>query len=54
LNKFYHFIGSFWKGTKAQFAGLRKDQRMETITLEQALLLFKMPRVVGEFEGKEM
>jgi DNA topoisomerase-1 len=27
---------------------------METITLEQALLLFKMPRVVGEFEGKEM
>jgi DNA topoisomerase I len=42
------------KGTKAQFAGLRKDQRMETISLEDALLLFKMPRVVGEFEGKEM
>lgn len=42
------------KGTKAQFAGLRKDQRMETITLEDALLLFKMPRVVGEYEGKEM
>lgn len=42
------------KGTKAQFAALRKDQRMETITLEDALLLFKMPRIVGEFEGKEM
>jgi DNA topoisomerase-1 len=42
------------KGTKAQFAGLRKDQRMETITLEDALLLFKMPRIVGEYEGKEM
>jgi DNA topoisomerase-1 len=41
-------------GEKAQFAGLRKDQRMETITLEDALLLFKMPRVVGEYEGKEM
>lgn len=41
-------------GEKAQFAGLRKDQRMETITLEEALLLFKMPRVVGEYEGKEM
>jgi len=39
---------------KPRFAGLRKDQRMETITLEDALLLFKMPRVVGEFEGKEM
>jgi DNA topoisomerase-1 len=39
---------------KPRFAGLRKDQRMETITLEEAMLLFKMPRVVGEFEGKEM
>ncbi len=27
---------------------------METISLEDALLLFKMPRIVGEFEGKEM
>lgn len=39
---------------KPRFASLRKDQRMETITLEDAMLLFKMPRVVGEFEGKEM
>jgi DNA topoisomerase-1 len=39
---------------KPKFAGLRKDQRMETITLEDAMLLFKMPRVVGEFDGKEM
>lgn len=41
-------------GEKPQFASLRKDQRMETITLDEALLLFKMPRVVGEYEGKEM
>ncbi|MGE0566633.1 MAG: type I DNA topoisomerase [Bacteroidia bacterium] len=41
-------------GEKPQFAGLLKSQRMETITLEEALLLFKMPRIVGEFEGKEM
>lgn len=41
-------------GEKPQFAGLRKDQRMETISLDEALLLFKMPRVVGEYEGKEM
>jgi DNA topoisomerase-1 len=41
-------------GEKPRFAALRKDQRMETITLDDALLLFKMPRIVGEFEGKEM
>lgn len=41
-------------GEKPRFASLRGDQRMETITLEQALDLFKMPRIVGEFEGKEM
>ncbi|MBS1637783.1 MAG: type I DNA topoisomerase [Bacteroidetes bacterium] len=41
-------------GEKPQFASLRKDQRMETITLDEALNLFKMPRIVGEFEGKEM
>jgi DNA topoisomerase I len=39
---------------KPKYAGLRKDQRLETITLEEALDLFKLPRVVGEFEGKEV
>jgi DNA topoisomerase-1 len=39
---------------KPRFAALRKDLRMETITLDEALNLFKMPRIVGEFEGKEM
>lgn len=42
------------ENNKPRFASLRKDQRMETITLEDAMLLFKMPRIVGEFEGKEM
>lgn len=37
-----------------RFASLRKDQRLETITVEEALDLFKLPRVVGMFEGKEM
>ncbi|MCX8057546.1 MAG: type I DNA topoisomerase [Ignavibacteria bacterium] len=36
------------------YAGLRKDQKLETITLEEALELFKLPRVVGELDGKEI
>ena len=39
---------------KPRFASLMKTQSIETITLEEALELFKLPRVVGEFEGKEM
>jgi len=35
-----------------KFASLRKDQRLENITLEDALTLFKLPRVVGDFEGE--
>ncbi|RMD48343.1 MAG: type I DNA topoisomerase [Ignavibacteria bacterium] len=39
---------------KPQFAGLRNGQRLETITLEEALDLFKLPRTLGEFEGEEV
>lgn len=39
---------------KPEYAGLRRDQKLELITLEEALELFKLPRVVGEFEGKEV
>lgn len=39
---------------KPKFAGLRKDQRLETITLEEALALFAWPRMVGTFENGEM
>jgi DNA topoisomerase I len=37
-----------------RFASLRKDQRLEAITLEEALDLFKLPRVIGQFEEKDM
>jgi DNA topoisomerase-1 len=37
-----------------KFANLRKGMRLETITLEEALDLFKLPRSVGAFEEYEM
>lgn len=39
---------------KAVYASLRKGQFIENITLEEALELFKLPRIVGEFEEKSM
>ena len=39
---------------KPQFASLRTGQHLETITLEDALELFKLPRELGEFEGKKV
>lgn len=39
---------------KPLFAGLRKNQSLETITLQEALELFKFPRTIGLFEGKEL
>lgn len=47
-------IGESDDEEKPKFASLRKDQLLERITLEEALELFKLPRTVGEFEGKEM
>lgn len=39
---------------KPDYAGLRKNQKLEQITLEEALELFNLPRVVGLFEDKEI
>lgn len=47
-------IGETNDTEKPQYARLQPGQYIETITLEQALALFKLPRSLGEFEGKEI
>ncbi len=47
-------IGDTESEEKPRFAGLRKGQSVETITLEEALKLFDFPRVLGEYEGEEV
>ncbi len=45
-------IGTAEDKEKPLFAQLPKEYSMETITLDKALELFKLPREVGEYEGK--
>ena len=40
--------------SKPEYAGIRKDQKLEHITIEEALELFKLPRTLGEFEEVEV
>ncbi len=44
-------IGEAEDADKPRFASLRKDQSIASITLQQALDLFKLPRTLGEHEG---
>ena len=39
---------------KPKFASLMKGQTIQTITLDQAMDLFKLPRTIGEWDGKEI
>jgi DNA topoisomerase I len=47
-------IGDSDAEEKPRFAALRKDQRLETISLEEALELFILPRQIGTYEDKEV
>ncbi len=47
-------IGMQDEEEKPLFASLQKSQSIETITLEETLKLFELPRTVGEFRGKEV
>ena len=42
------------EGGKAQFASLKKGQLIESITLEEALELFSLPRNLGKYEGQDL
>jgi DNA topoisomerase-1 len=47
-------IGDAEEEEKPKFASLAKGQNIDTITLEEALELFKMPRVLGKFEEADV
>lgn len=47
-------IGAADDEQKPQFAQLPTDKRMDEITLDEALELFKLPRTVGQFEGSDV
>lgn len=47
-------IGEATDEDKPRFAGLLKGQSIDTITLDEVLDLFKLPRVIGSFEDKDV
>ena len=47
-------IGSADDSEKPQFAQLPSDKSMETLTIEEALELFKLPRTLGEYDGSDV
>ena len=47
-------IGEVSDDKKPKYARLKKTQSIDNITLEEALELFKLPRVVGKYEGADI
>ncbi|MGP1547251.1 MAG: type I DNA topoisomerase [Prevotella sp.] len=47
-------IGSADDAEKPRFAQMPKDKTMDSLTLEEALELFRLPRELGEYEGEKI
>jgi DNA topoisomerase I len=47
-------IGEAKDEEKPKFAGMKKGQSIETVTLQEALDLFRLPRTVGVYEDAEI
>lgn len=47
-------IGETTDEEKAKFAKLKTDQSIETIQLTEAMELFKLPRILGDFENEQV
>lgn len=47
-------IGTGDETEKPRYSKLRNDQRLDTITFEEALDLFKLPRTLGQFEEQDL
>jgi DNA topoisomerase-1 len=47
-------IGESGNEEKPKYASLAKNQLLETITLDEALNLFRLPRTIGEHEGSDI
>lgn len=50
----YVQLGEGTEEEKPQYGKLLQSQRIDSITLEEALELFKLPRTIGEYQGKEV
>ncbi len=47
-------LGETESDEEVRFAGLLKNQSIESVTLQEVLELFRFPKTVGDFEGKPM